>query len=278
MNTIRIKSPAKINLGLRILNKREDGYHNIQTLFYPIILLYDELIFTKSSNTCFLSDLNDPIDFNDNLIIKAKNELDKFSNQKIECEIKLSKKIPIGAGLGGGSSNAAATLIALNKLFDLNLSYEILSDIALKLGSDVPFFLLAQPAIGKSRGEILEKINIKIPFPICIINPGIHISTKELFSQIDPINIENDYSHLDFKLPKKIKELQDLIINDFEEIVFNKYAEIKSVHDSLLKSGALFSKMTGTGSTVYGVFENIEKAEKAIAKFPRHYFTFISIP
>jgi len=278
MNTIRIKSPAKINLGLRILNKREDGYHNIQTLFYPIILLYDELIFTKSSNTCFLSDLNDPIDFNDNLIIKAKNELDKFSNQKIECEIKLSKKIPIGAGLGGGSSNAAATLIALNKLFDLNLSYEILSDIALKLGSDVPFFLLSQPAIGKSRGEILEKINIKIPFPICIINPGIHISTKELFSQIDPINIENDYSHLDFKLPKKIKALQDLIINDFEEIVFNKYAEIKSVHDSLLKSGALFSKMTGTGSTVYGVFENIEKAEKAIAKFPRHYFTFISIP
>ncbi|NMB80305.1 MAG: 4-(cytidine 5'-diphospho)-2-C-methyl-D-erythritol kinase, partial [Ignavibacteria bacterium] len=182
MKYIEIKAPAKINIGLHILNKRDDGYHNIHTLFYPICDLYDQLKFTLADEfefTC--NDASIPNDEN-NLVVKAKLLLENHINKKLNVKIDLEKNIPSQAGLGGGSSDAAATLISLNEMFNLNLNYEKLNSMALSLGSDVPFFIKAKPAIGKSRGEILEYIDLEINEYIVIVKSEINISTKEDFN------------------------------------------------------------------------------------------------
>lgn len=277
MKSITVKSPAKINLGLRILKKRDDGFHDIHTLFYPLYDLYDEMIFRRSDKDFITGNFPTELNHN-NLIKRAKVYLENFVNKKLPCEIVLNKNLPIGAGLGGGSSNAATTLISLNELFNLNLDDKILHKIALDLGSDVPFFLKAKPAIGKSRGEVLELIDLEIPFPILIVNPRINISTKEIFSKVKPINCELDFKNIDVRSKNGLVDLQKRLTNDFEEIVFTEYSEIKSIYDSLIKHGALFCRMSGTGSTVYAIFEDEYSARKAKNIFPEKYFLFISKP
>ena len=176
-----IKAHAKINIGLNIVSKRDDDFHNLETIFYPIYDLYDELIFEDSNEFQFISDQQF-----DNIIVKVVDLLEKHTKRKISIKITLKKNIPIGAGLGGGSSDAAAVLKTLNDLYELNLGENKLKEIALELGSDVPFFLKGKPAIGKSRGEDLSLLDLNIEHPILLVNPGINISTKEAFSQIIP--------------------------------------------------------------------------------------------
>lgn len=277
MKSITVKSPAKINLGLRILKKRDDGFHDIHTLFYPLHDLFDEMIFRKSEKDFITGNFPTELNHN-NLVKKAKVYLENFVNKKLSCEIILNKNLPIGAGLGGGSSNAATTLISLNELFNCNVDYQILHKIALDLGSDVPFFLKAKPAIGKSRGEVLEVIDLEIPFPILIVNPRINISTKEIFSKVKPLNNELDFTNIDFSSKHGLNELQRRLTNDFEEIVFNENSEIKSIYESLIEHNALFCRMSGTGSTVYAIFEDEYTARKAKNIFPEKYFLFISKP
>lgn len=185
MNQLKVKSPAKINIGLNIIRKRDDGYHDLETIFYPLNI-HDEITFARSDKFSFRSNDENLSQEKTNLIIKAKEELEKYSGTKINVEIILSKNIPIGAGLGGGSSNAAATLLAINKMYELNIEAEKLSYIALQLGSDVPYFLNPVPAFAESRGEIILPINLKIEKPILIVNPDIHISTKWEFNLIKP--------------------------------------------------------------------------------------------
>ena len=187
----------------------------------------------------------------------------------------MHKNIPAGAGLGGGSSDAAAVIAALNDMFDLKFSYKKLIKIALSLGSDVPFFIKPKPAIGKSRGEILEFIDFEIDKYILIVNPGIHISTKEAFQNIQPDNEEIDFGVIK---PQNIGDYKDHLKNDFEKNIFEVYPEIKKIKDILYESGASFASMSGTGSTVYGLFNNLEKAESAVKIFPANYYKFISIP
>ncbi|MEJ5350073.1 MAG: 4-(cytidine 5'-diphospho)-2-C-methyl-D-erythritol kinase [Melioribacteraceae bacterium] len=278
MRFIEIKAPAKINIGLRVLEKRDDGYHNIYTLFYPIKDLYDTITFELSDNFEFNSNLSVAKNDDDNLIIKSKRLLEKIFNKNFNVKINLIKRIPIGGGLGGGSSDAAATLISLNELFKLGLSYEQLISLALELGSDVPFFIKALPAIGKSRGEILEHIEIKNEFPVLIVNPNISISTKEVYQSIKPKYDYYDYKEIIHDNILNYSLMKENIINDFEEAVFQKYPEIKNIKDTLYKEGAIYASMSGTGSTVFGFFDNYERIQKVRDCFPPDYFCWISNP
>ena len=272
MERIEIKAPAKINVGLNIVSKRADGFHNLETIFYQIHDLFDELIFEKSNKLeLILIDKNENLE-TDNIIINAIKLLEQKTGKKLNSKITLKKNIPIGAGLGGGSSDAASTLKAINELYKLNYSTEELKSFALELGSDVPLFLCNYPTIGKNRGELLEKTELKIDYPILLVNPGIHISTKEAFSNIIPKQNLFNYSEI---YEHEISVWNRKLVNDFETSVFNRYPEIEKIKTKLNENGAMFSLMSGTGSTVYGIFESYEKAKTVAELFPKLYFVFI---
>jgi len=272
LERIEIKAPAKINVGLNIVSKRADGFHNLETIFYQIHDLFDELIFEKSNKLeLILIDKNENLE-TENIIIKAIKLLEQKTGEKLTPKITLKKNIPIGAGLGGGSSDAASTLKAINELYKLNFSTEELKSFALELGSDVPLFLCNYPTIGKSRGELLEKTELKINYPILLVNPGIHISTKEAFSNIIPKQNLFNYSEIN---EHEISVWNRKLVNDFEASVFKLYPEIEKIKTKLNENGAMFSLMSGTGSTVYGIFESYEKAKTVAELFPKLYFVFI---
>lgn len=275
MNTIKIKANAKINIGLYVTSKRDDGFHNIETVFYPIYDLYDTLTIKKNVKTGFTSNNTQLKSDSSNLVIAALNELKKLTNKDLSVQIFLNKKIPIGAGLGGGSSDAAATLIGLNKLFALSIPNPELNKIALELGSDVPFFLLNKPAVGTSRGEILNEINLHIPQPILIVNPGVSISTKNAFKNITPVSTNINFQNL-FNKITDFSLLKDEIKNVFETNIFEKYPAVKNIKEKMYRYNALFSLMSGTGSTVFGIFENQSDVIKCRDNFSEKYFKYIS--
>ena len=278
MNYIEIKAPAKINIGLNILSKRNDGYHNLSTLFYPIEDLFDTLTFRPADRFEFIcNDTTIPQD-DSNIVVKAKQLLEFTSGKSINVKITLEKRIPSQAGLGGGSSDAAATLISLNEMFKLNLKHDQLIHLALLLGSDVPFFIKAKSAIGTSRGEILEYVDLEINEPIVIVNPKINISTKEAFQNIITAETQLNFNSLikDGKL--NYEETINSLKNDFESYAFEKYREIKKIKESLYDKGALFASMSGSGSSVFGMFPNFEEASIAAKTFSGSYFIFISNP
>lgn len=273
-----IKAPAKINIGLNVISKRPDGYHDLETLFYPIQDLYDMLIFRKSESALFNYQGSESLPHEENLVLKAKKLVENKIQKELKIEIELIKNIPIGAGLGGGSSDAAAVLLALNEIYDLELSNDELNNMALELGSDVPIFLNPVPSLGSSRGEILEKIELDISQPLLIVNPGIFISTKEAFSNITPGNSKNLFEVIKKNSKPNFSEWKSCVINDFESYVLDNYREVREIKDKMESSGSLFTQMSGTGSTVYGFFESIEKAEEASVLMPDDYLTFISLP
>ena len=277
MSKIILKSPAKINIGLNIIRKREDGFHDLETIFYPL-LLNDILSFEKADHTKLESNSNEINSLQTNLISTAIEFLETIVDRKLNVKIYLEKNIPIGAGLGGGSSNAASTLKALNQLFELNLNYDKLSEIALKLGSDVPFFLDPYPCFASSRGEIRKNIQLSLSQPILIINPGIHISTKWAFQNLELTSHKNSLKELCEHNSLTIDDIKDYATNDFENMVYEKYPEIKSIKDKLDASGADFVSMTGTGSTVYGVFSNLQKARWVKENFDESNFTYLNFP
>ena len=275
MNNIVVKSPAKINIGLNIINKRPDGFHNLETIFYPINI-YDEIRYTISDHFSFDSnDQNLNIE-KTNLIIRTKEEIEKNCNLKLPVEIYLNKNIPIGAGLGGGSSNAASTLNALVKLFNLTISEKHLSAMALSLGSDVPFFLNPVPSYAESRGEVITPINLKLEKHLLIVNPGVHIATKWAFGLITPMQPYLSLKSLINKPKIEFEDLKSLASNDFEKTVFNHFPEVKEIKEKMLEFGSVFSLMTGTGSTVWGMFDDEEAAYQTELYFKcKNYFTHI---
>lgn len=278
MKSIEIKAPAKINFGLNVINKRSDGFHNMETLFYPIHDLFDTLYLEKSDRfllTCTDSSL--PCD-NTNLIVKTKNLLEKTTGRTINAAIHCEKRIPMGGGLGGGSSDSAAVLISLNELFELNIDKDTLAGIALQLGSDVPYFLNPKPAIGKSRGEILELIDFEIDYPILLVNPRINVSTKEAFKNIKPGLSHPNYRQLGGYVFSKAKEKLVDLKNDFEDYTLIEFPEIDEIKRKMIAYDAEFSMMTGTGSTVFGIFKNMESINSLMAELPDNYFSFISLP
>lgn len=277
MNKFIVESPAKINLGLNVIRKRDDGYHDLETIFIPL-LLSDKITFSKSNTFSFRTDSDLLNQLNDNLIIKTTKLLEDFTDRKFVLDIFVEKIIPIGGGLGGGSSNAATTLKTINKIFDIGLDYTQLSSLAIELGSDVPFFLNPVSSYAESRGELLYPLNTEIPYPILIINPRIKIDTAWAFKKIKPIPPVNNLRQIFQESLDDFDKLKFSVKNDFEEVVFNEYPLLKQIKEELYNHGAEFSLMSGTGSTIYGIFDNLQKAYWAEEYFKQNYFTYLNNP
>jgi 4-diphosphocytidyl-2-C-methyl-D-erythritol kinase len=249
---------CKINLGLRVLHKRSDGFHELETVFYPIAI-HDmvEIIPLKEkaggSNITFSqSGLEIDGGQNNNLCIKAIRLLREKFPQIPSIQMHLHKIIPTGAGLGGGSSNAAFTLELMNKICGLDLSTEQLIQLSSELGSDCPFFIINKPCFSKGRGELLEEIELDLStYKILLVNPGIHINTKEAFAGITPALPEVSVKDI---IKKPIHSWKDELKNDFEKTIFKKYPVIEQIKNKMYSNGALYASMSGTGSTVYGIF------------------------
>lgn len=251
---------AKINLGLYITGKRDDGFHNIETVFYPVSLC-DILEIIVSPDNKFLfqsSGMTIPGDPDINLCVKAYNLL-AHDFELVPVKIHLHKRIPVGAGLGGGSSDAAHTLILLNKIFKLDLSKIELKRYASELGSDCAFFIENKPKIGKGKGDELSPVRLDLNgYHMIIIKPDLTISTAEAYSLVSPKEEIYKPGELVSQSPEVWK---DNLFNDFESPIFIKYPEIRELKEMLYDKGAVYAAMSGSGSAVYGIFK--EKPDKS---------------
>ena len=248
---------AKINLGLNIVEKRPDGYHNIETVFYPIGLC--DVLEIEPSETCTdysFSSSGIPIDGDpeDNLIVKAYHLL-RSGYQFPAIDISLVKQIPFGAGLGGGSSDAAFTLKAINELFKLKITPSRLEKIAAKLGADCPVFIRNKPVFATGIGNMFTPIKLSLKgYFLVLVKPDIHVSTPEAYSLVVPQKPE--FSLLEL-ITQPIQNWKDLIKNDFEKSVFARHPSIEQIKNDLYEMGAVYASMSGSGSSVYGIFEEI---------------------
>lgn len=248
---------CKINLGLNIISKREDGFHDLETIFYPIAI-NDVLEIVQqpapTTDVAFTS-TGLPISGNvtDNLCVKAYHLLKNDFPDLPAIDMHLHKAIPMGAGLGGGSADGAFTLKLLNDKFQLGLTNEQLAGYALQLGSDCPFFIYNQPCFAEGRGEKLEPITLDLSgYSFVIINPGIHVNTGWAFSQITPRKLSVPVKDI---IHQPLTQWRELLTNDFEQPVFTRHPEIMAIKENLYAQGAVYASMTGSGSTVYGIFE-----------------------
>ncbi len=281
MQHISAKAFAKINLGLLITGKRPDGYHTLETVFVPINW-YDELTFISAGElemSC--SNLDLPSDDN-NLCLKAANALRDYAGVTAGVSISLAKNIPFGAGLGGGSSDAATTLRVLNSMWDVHAPSADLHALAVKLGADVPYFLEATGlAFASGIGEQLEDLESSLPYHIVTVFPGEHISTVWAYRNFYP------------KFERMVPDLKGMVSglcrngdraflqafeNDFEPVVFDHYPAVRGVKEALLGHGAFFASLSGSGSAVFGLFEAEEEAQKAMQAFSERYPASLTPP
>ena len=283
-----IKAPAKINVGLRILSKRDDGYHNLETIFYPV-KLYDELFiqirkYDAGTNSIIIRTEKNSVHLNkNNTCFKAVQSFFKAFRIKdnYKLEIKLRKNIPIGGGLGGGSSDAGAVIRFLVKHFNINITEEKekLIQCALEVGSDVPFFLIQKPCYATGKGEYLQLLNsFVLNYDILLVNPNQHVSTKLAYESLE---LSNDYvkNQVLNQVTEFNLENKELFVNDFEKVVFSKYPILEKVKIALYKRGAVFSSMSGSGAVIYGFFNrgDKDKLNYAVKEFRKSgYFTAIA--
>jgi 4-diphosphocytidyl-2-C-methyl-D-erythritol kinase len=246
---------AKLNIGLRITAKRNDGYHDIETVFYPVGLCdaLEYVISDRLGNRDYLvtTGLETGSTAEDNLVIKTLRKLRELHDFPF-LKIHLHKAIPAGAGLGGGSSDAAFVLKEINKDFKLEISNQELKDLALDLGSDCPFFLEGVPSYATGRGDVLQPV---APLPgglhLVLLHPGVGINTREAYGNCKP---EKPPESLAVLIARPINQWKGLILNDFEDFAFQKHPIIGEIKEELYATGALFSLMSGSGSSVYGIF------------------------
>ena len=276
MNSISLKSRAKINLSIDVIGKREDGYHIVEMIMQTIDL-YDDIklkeleednIIIKSE--CSYIPLNE-----DNIVYKAAKLLKEKMDIKKGIEIFIKKNIPVAAGMAGGSSNAAAVLVGLNELWKLGLSKDELRDLGLKLGADVPFCIEGGTALAEGIGEKLTYIKgINKDVNILVCKPDIFVSTKEVYQSLDIKNIEKrpDNKLLIEKLKNDdIVSVSNNMVNVLEEVTSKKYSDIKVIENIIAKNGAMGTMMSGSGPTVFGFFDNEEKAKRARVELLENY-------
>jgi len=254
---------CKINLGLSILEKRLDGYHALETVFYPVALQDNLEILSHPITTQAVGDelpqvqfsssgIPVPGDLMNNLCIKAYHLLKKDFPFIGPIQMHLHKNIPMGAGLGGGSSDGTKALEMMNELFNLQLTELQKINYAAQLGSDCPFFVINQACHATGRGEILSPIQCDLsPYQIILIHPGIHISTAWAFSQLIPHTKAQSIASI---IQTPIENWKDHLINDFEKPVFEAHPLLKSIKQSLYDQGALYASMSGSGSSLFGIF------------------------
>ncbi|MCW0484787.1 4-(cytidine 5'-diphospho)-2-C-methyl-D-erythritol kinase [Gaoshiqia sediminis] len=260
---------AKINIGLHVTEKRPDGFHNLETIFYPI-QMQDALEVVEAGDFSFnmtgLTLEGDPMQ---NLVIRAY-ELLKADYDLPPVQIHLHKNIPCGAGLGGGSSDAASMLMLLNDLFKLKIKREKLMEYALQLGSDCPFFLHAKPVFATGRGEKMEDANVNLKeYFLILVKPPIHISTPEAYQNIVP---QKPRLSLKGLIGFSVNKWKGNIRNQFEPYVFEKYPEVGQIKQKLYDAGASFALMSGSGSAVYGLFRSEKRGLES--QFPEDYQIF----
>lgn len=265
---------CKINLGLHILRKRSDGYHDLETVFYPIGLTdILEIIENRYAKTAVhLSTSGEPVEGRpaNNLCVRAYRLLQKDFPSLPPMLIHLHKVIPAGAGLGGGSANASFTLQMINEIAGLGLNQQQLLHYAAQLGSDCPFFIINKPCYATGRGEILEEFELDLSaYSIVLVNPGIHVNTGVAFTGIVPAMPAYSIKEI---LQQPVSQWKYKLQNDFEKTVFKSYREIVDIKDSLYQQGALYASMSGSGSSVYGIFE---KDKVPVTSFPADYFVKI---
>ncbi len=266
---IKFKTPAKINLGLHIHGKREDGFHELETIF-QMVSLYDDVELELLSSGIKLECDTPGVPTDDtNLACKAALLLRQtYQVEGKGVSIRLKKNIPFGAGLGGGSGNAAGVLMGLNRLWNLKIEREKLSKLAAELGSDVPFFLTSPCALGMGRGEQLGSLKPCAKFQVLLVFPGFPVATSWVYQnlKLKLTKRENNISILRKNLSlSDITSLGSRLYNDLEPVVIQRFPEIQVVKDELGAWGALGVLLSGSGSTVFGIFDDLEKARVACA-------------
>jgi 4-diphosphocytidyl-2-C-methyl-D-erythritol kinase len=270
MNSIELNSYAKINLRLDVLDKRPDGYHEIRTLFQKVSLK-DELSISISKSGIKVACDNQQVPVNEgNLAYTAARAILNRYNIKEGVSISIKKNIPIAAGLGGGSSNAASTLLGINRLCGLEAGTQELMEMGKDIGADVPFFIFGNTALATGIGEKLKKIELIPQLWLLLVNPGIQISTAWAYSSLKmgltkrPINITipNSITHL--------SEIITMLSNDLERVAIPRYPIIQTIKKELINNGAKGSLMSGSGSTVFGIFTSEDEAKEAYTKFKDH--------
>ncbi len=280
MNTVKINSNAKVNIGLKVLSLRKDGYHDIVTIFQEINL-FDIIYISINPLGCnFNSNVNWLINDKSNLCITAYEAMKKFFDIN-GINIDLTKNIPRGSGLGGGSSNAASVLKGIRQLYDLNISDNELENIASKIGADVPFFIRGSIQLGEGIGDRLTPLKINIKGKYLIIIPEVIINTFWAYSQFKK-NLDSSLSSINFaglSIGKTISlDMLKLFENDFESIVVPTYPEIGEIKEKLHALGARYASLSGSGSTVFGIFNDDVSLNNAFSYFSPKYKTFITNP
>lgn len=276
MNEIYMKARAKINLNLLVLNKREDNYHNIKSVFQKINL-YDEML-VKKSNTFELQTNIEELNNKDNIIYKAYEKLKNKYDNITGVIVKLKKNIPMQAGLAGGSTDCASFILCMNKLFDLNLSKQEMEDLGKSLGADVVPCFYNKALLVEGIGDKITKLNTNFKYYILIIKPKMSNSTKKMYEKLDSkneIQQDDNTNKIICALEKNnIEELGNNLYNVFEK-ASDEIKTIENIKEEFIKNGALGSLMTGSGSCIYGLFENKENAKNAYNILKENYKIYI---
>lgn len=260
---------CKVNLGLHITGRREDGYHNLETVFYPLPLtdILEMIRWPEGPSRLDVTGETVPGPATDNICLKAWNLLKADYPQLPPVQIHLHKLLPLGAGLGGGSADGAFALQMMNELFRLELSREDLIRYALQLGSDCPFFILNQPCVAKGRGEIMTPVQLDLSaYQWVLVNPRLHSSTAEAFRGVKPAPLATPLEEIISRAPDTWK---GHLRNDFEDSLFPLYPEMAAIKEALYAAGAIYASMSGSGSTIYGLFP---KGAQPVLDFPAHYW------
>lgn len=260
---MQILSPAKINLFLQIVGKRQDGYHDLFSLMC-CISLYDTISLSFQVDKTSVSCNHKMVPEDEtNLTVKAANLFLKTLNKAEQVHINIDKQIPVGAGLGGGSSNAAAVLSGLNRYYNFPFSTDQLISMGIAIGSDVPFFLFQKPALVSGMGEKLESFNGLEPLHILLINPGFSVSTANIYGKLNLGLTKDENKNYKLKFKKLKYDVVANLFNDLETVTTSIYPDIALVQKALLMHGAMGALMSGSGPTVFGLFSDINKVHEA---------------
>jgi 4-diphosphocytidyl-2-C-methyl-D-erythritol kinase len=277
MKNVRVRTPAKVNIFLRVLARRADGYHNIETLFQAIGI-EDELVIEKSSRETRLESPGFPeLENEKNLVLRALRWLETETGSALPVRIRLYKRIPLAAGLGGGSSDAAAALVGLSSLFELNLPGEALARGAKSLGADVPFFLMGGTAIGEGIGDLLTRVDLPFDCGIMLINPDFPVSTPAVYREYSRSLTGAAREGKLWHMVRGLRNPKDILYNDLQSAAKRLYPQLSEIEESLKRAGLEKPLMSGSGPTFFELGKS-ERLQEMRERLPKGFKTFVTLP